>query len=67
MKKKAKKVVLFLVEGASDLTSLEFIDFINNKDFKVLVDYKATWDFIKKDLNSVNRYSNFWLFFENLK
>ena len=42
MKKKAKKVVLFLVEGASDLTSLEFIDFINNKDFKVLGDYKAT-------------------------
>ena len=67
MKKKAKKVVLFLVEGASDLTSLEFIDFINNKDFKVLVDYKTTWAFIKKDLNSVNRYSNFWLFFENLK
>ena len=46
---------------------IEFIDFINNKDFKVLGDYKATLDFIKKDLNSVNRYSNFWLFFENLK
>lgn len=46
---------------------IEFINFINNKDFKVLGDYKATWDFIKKDLNSVNRYSNFWLFFENLK
>ena len=46
---------------------IEFIDFINNKDFKVLGDYKVTWDFIKKDLNSVNRYSNFWLFFENLK
>ena len=46
---------------------IEFIDFINNKDFKVLGDYKATWDFIKKDLNSVNRYSNFWLFFENLE
>ena len=46
---------------------IEFIEFINNKDFKVLGDYKATWDFIKKDLNSVNRYSNFWLFFENLK
>ena len=29
MKKKAKKVILFLVEGASDLTSLEFIDNIN--------------------------------------
>ena len=46
---------------------IEFINFINNKDFKVLGDYKATWDFIKKDLNSVNRYSNFWLFFENLE
>lgn len=46
---------------------IEFIDFINNKDFKVLGDYKTTWDFIKKDLNSVNRYTNFWLFFENLK
>ena len=46
---------------------IEFIDFINNKDFKVLGDYKTTWNFIKKDLNSVNRYSNFWLFFENLK
>ena len=46
---------------------IEFIEFINNKDFKVLGDYKATWDFIKKELNSVNRYSNFWLFFENLK
>ena len=46
---------------------IEFIEFINNKDFKVLGDYKTTWDFIKKDLNSVNRYSNFWLFFENLK
>ena len=46
---------------------IEFIDFINNKNFKVLGDYKATWDFIKKDLNSVNRYTNFWLFFENLK
>ncbi|MBS5869438.1 MAG: hypothetical protein KIC44_04240 [Fusobacterium periodonticum] len=46
---------------------IEFIEFINNKDFKVLGDYKATWNFIKKDLNSVNRYSNFWLFFENLK
>ena len=27
---------------------IEFIEFINNKDFKVLGDYKTTWDFIKK-------------------
>ena len=32
MKKKAKKVILFLVEGASDLTSLEFIDNINTNE-----------------------------------
>lgn len=32
MKKKAKKVILFLVEGASDLTSLEFIDNINDDE-----------------------------------
>ena len=42
----------------------EFIDFINDPIFKVEGDYKTTWDFIKQDLNSVNRYSNFWLFFK---
>ena len=46
---------------------IEFIDFINNKEFKVLGDYKTTWNFIKEGLNSVNRYSNFWLFFETIK
>lgn len=43
----------------------EFIEFINNPIFKVEGDYKGTWDFIKQGLNSVNRYSNFHLFFEN--
>lgn len=46
---------------------LEFIEFINNPEFKVLGDYKETWKFIKKDLNSLKRYSNFWLFFENIE
>lgn len=46
---------------------IEFVDFINNKEFKVLGDYKTTWNFIKEGLNSVNRYSNFWLFFETIK
>ena len=41
----------------------EFIEFINNSNFKVEGDYKTTWNFIKKGLNSINRYSNFWLFF----
>ena len=46
---------------------VEFIDFINSKEFKALGDYKTTWNFIKEGLNSVNRYSNFWLFFETIK
>lgn len=45
----------------------EFIDFINSLDFKVDGDYKSTWEFIKEDLNSINRYSNLWLFFEENK
>lgn len=32
-------------------------------EFKVNGDYPQTWDFIKKGLNSVNRYSNLWLVF----
>lgn len=42
----------------------EFLDFINDPAFKVSGDYKATWNFIKQNLNSVNRYSNLWLYFE---
>ena len=43
MKKKAKKVILFLVEGASDLTSLEFIDNINDDEtikFQITIKFK---------------------------
>ena len=42
----------------------EFLNFINDPDFKVNGDYKATWEFIKQDINSVNRFSNLWLFFK---
>lgn len=42
----------------------EFLNFINNPDFKVDGEYKATWEFIKQDVNSVNRFSNLWLFFK---
>ena len=43
----------------------EFLEFINSKSFKVEGNYKETWHFIKQDLNSVNRYSNLWLVFNN--
>lgn len=42
---------------------IKFLDFIKSPLIAVKGDYKTTWDFIKKDLNSVNRNSNFHLFF----
>lgn len=42
----------------------EFVNFINNDEFAVKGAFKETWDFIKKDNNSLNRYTNFHLFFK---
>ena len=44
-----------------------FIDFIRSKDFIVEGDYKDTWQFIKEDLNSLNRYCNFNLYFNKMR
>ena len=41
----------------------EFVKFIKDNSFAVKGDYSETWNFIKKNLNSLNRYSNFGLFF----
>lgn len=43
---------------------LEFKSFMQDSIFSVKGDYKETWDFIKKDNNSLNRFSNFGLFFD---
>ena len=43
----------------------QFVDFISNNSFAVKGEYKDTWKFIKKDLNSLKRYCNFHLFFKN--
>ena len=40
-----------------------FVSFLSNNDFTALGDYKETWQFIKKDCNSLNRYCNFHLYF----
>lgn len=40
-----------------------FVDFIRDQSFAVQGDYKATWAFIKLNNHSLNRYSNFHLFF----
>ena len=39
-----------------------FIEFMNSPEFAVKGNYTATWDFIKEDTHSLNRYSNFHLY-----
>jgi len=41
-----------------------FVDFIRDEQFAVKGDYRETWGFIKRNGNSLKRYSNFHLFFE---
>lgn len=48
-----------------DDKEVEFKDFIMYSKFSVLGDYKETWTFIKDGNNSLNRYSNFGVFFKD--
>lgn len=41
-----------------------FLDFIKNQSFAIKGDYKKSWEFIKADMNSVRRYSNFALYLD---
>lgn len=43
----------------------EFEEFICKSPFSVNRDYKGSWDYIEKDLNSVNRYTNLCVCIEN--
>lgn len=43
----------------------EFIKFMCDSEFAVKGDYKSTWEYLKKDMNSLGRHSNFNLFFED--
>ena len=42
-----------------------FVDFLNEKEFATPGDYKESWQFIKKDCNSLNRFCNFHLYFKS--
>lgn len=44
-----------------------FLKFINNENFAVKGNYNETWNFIKADTNSLKRYTNFHLYFNNPK
>lgn len=41
-----------------------FLEFIKSKDFTVPGDYAATWSFIENGTHSLERWSNFHLYFE---
>ena len=45
----------------------DFITFISESDFSVKDDYIKSWKFIKKDLNSLHRYTNLAIGLPNLK
>ncbi|MFT5874084.1 MAG: hypothetical protein ACI8WT_003044 [Clostridium sp.] len=49
------------------MSPTSFIEFMNSSEFTVTGKYKETWEFIKKDANSLKRYSNFNLYLNNLK
>lgn len=43
----------------------EFLSFINDREIAPQGDYKDTWRFIEEDVNSLNRFSNLHLFFDD--
>jgi len=45
---------------------LEFLDFIRTESFAVEGSYKESWEFIKQGNNSLIRYSNIHLIFEDI-
>ena len=44
-----------------------FLSFICDSNFSVCNDYKESWKFIRKDLNSLNRYSNLGICFAEIR
>lgn len=45
----------------------EFVEFITESEFSVMNGYKESWDFIKKELRSLQRYTNLGLCFKSEK
>lgn len=44
-----------------------FVEFLNNSEFAVQGTFRETWEYIKRDLNSLRRHSNFHKFFDDEK
>ncbi|MCB2352859.1 hypothetical protein [Clostridium estertheticum] len=45
---------------------ISFIEFMNNPEFAINAEYKDTWEFIKKDTNSLRRFTNFNLYLNDI-
>lgn len=54
-------------EDRFDTNPIKFIEFMNSPEFALNWEYKDTWDFIKKDTNSLKRYTNFNLYLNKIK
>ncbi|MBZ9633682.1 hypothetical protein [Clostridium sp. FP1] len=54
-------------EDRFDTNPIRFIEFMNSPEFALTGEYKDTWDFIKKDTNSLKRYTNFNLYLNKIK
>lgn len=61
---KEKDAYAFAKKYRNNLTG--FIDFILNSNFSITEDFRKSWQFIKEDKHSLERYSNFGICFKNM-
>lgn len=62
--KKVPKAFEFRKKYKDD--KIGFFQFFNSPEIKVNGSYNETWNFIQKDVNSLNRYSNLWIFLNTI-
>ncbi|MGH4050801.1 MAG: hypothetical protein ACREVX_05530 [Clostridium sp.] len=62
-----KRKYAHMFEDKFAQSPLAFVEFMNDSEFALTGDYDDTWDFIKKDVNSLKRYTNFNLYLNTIK
>ena len=62
---KEKNAYMFAQKYKNDLQG--FLSYINNSEFSVTTEYIASWNFIKRDNNSLKRYTNLGIVFKDIK
>lgn len=61
-----KNIEAFKFRDRFENDKVGFVNFFNSIEFKVNGTYKETWDFIKSDKNSLNRFTNLWIFINEI-